>query len=139
MKTKCKFTAKRPFFIGYIMLCCICLLLTLGRWYSIFDADFVVITWEIHSHLSNLVLSMLFYLAAGYAWLLIGVKFHIVAFLGVFIIVSNFICETIMGFMNTPDIMDAIYGAVGTIIVFLFLWLTSKYGLVPAPAESVEP
>lgn len=36
-----------------------------------------------------------------------------------------------MGFMNTTDILDAIYGTIGTVIAFIFLFFTSKYGLIP--------
>ena len=130
MKNKCKYTTKKPFLVAYIVLCCVCLLLTIGRWYSVFGSDFVVINAEIHSHISNLVLSMVFYLAVGYTWLLVGVKFNIVTLLGIFIIISNFACETLMGFMNTADITDAIYGTIGTMIIFIYLFITNKYGLV---------
>ena len=130
MKTKCKFTVKKPFYITHIILCCVCLLLTLGRWYSIFDSDFVLINAEIHSHMSNLVLSMMFYLGAGYAWLLVGVKFRFIALLGIFVTISNVVCEIFMGFMNTADIIDAIYGTVGTVIIYLYLIIINKYGLV---------
>lgn len=48
---------------------------------------------------------------------------------GIVIITANVICETIMGFMNTPDIIDAVYGIAGTIISFCFLAVSRRYGL----------
>ena len=135
MKYKSKYTAKKPFLITYIVLCCVCLGLVVGRWYSVIDADYVFINAEIHSHLSNFVLSMVFYLAAGYAWLLVGVKFRYIAVLGIVLIVGNFICETVMGYMNTVDVMDAVYGTAGTVIIFAFLLITNNYGLVLTNSE----
>ncbi|HCY06592.1 MAG TPA: hypothetical protein DHS57_04830 [Erysipelotrichaceae bacterium] len=66
----------------------------------------------------------------GSAWLTSGVKFRLVAILGVFMIVANFICETLMGFMNTVDIVDAIYGAVGVILVFIYFYFLNNNGLI---------
>ena len=43
-----------------------------------------------------------------------------------------------MGFMNTADIMDAIYGTAGTIIGFTYLFFTYKYGLVPVRSAEKE-
>jgi hypothetical protein len=54
------------------------------------------------------------------------------------IIASNLICETVMGFMNTTDIVDAIYGTIGTAIAFSFLYFTSKYGLIPIIPRNLE-
>ena len=135
MKITYKYNAKRPFRIGYFILLFIAFLLTIGRWYSVIDSDFVVLNADIHSHISNLSLSMIFYLGLGYTWLLNGLRFRFIVFLGIFAIVSNFVCETLMGFMNTTDIVDAIYGTIGTVIVFLYLFLTNKYGLIPADSR----
>ena len=118
------------------MLACIGILLSLGRWLSIFSPNFVVINAEIHSHISNFSLSMLFYLYAGFVWLLSGVKFRYIICLGIFIIISNFLCETLMGFMNTADIIDAVYGTAGTLIVLIYLSFANHFGLIPV--DSVQ-
>ncbi|MDL2301582.1 hypothetical protein LJC58_04415 [Lachnospiraceae bacterium OttesenSCG-928-D06] len=111
----------KPYTIIYTILIFIGFLLTVGRWYSVFNPDFVLFNAEIHSHISNLSLSMIFYLGLGYSWLQNGVKFRLICGLGVFVVLANVICETLMGFMNTADIMDAVYGAVGTAMAFVFL------------------
>lgn len=49
--------------------------------------------------------------------------------LGLFIVLGNVLCETVMGFMNTPDIIDAVYGIAGTIASFGLLLAAKKYGL----------
>lgn len=135
MKTTYKYSSKKPFSIGFEILIGICVLLTIGRWLSVFITDFAIINAEIHSHISNLSLSMIVYLGMGYSWILSGVKFHFTAILGLVLIAANFVCETVISFMNTPDIIDAIYGTIGITIVFVFLACTKKYGLLSADSE----
>lgn len=131
MKAEAKYTLKKKFTVSYYILLAIGLLLTIGRWLSVPFPDFVVIHTEFHSHISNLALSMIFYLAIGSTWLLSGMKFRYIALLGGVIIAGNLICETLMGFMNTPDILDAAYGIIGMLIGFCYLLLTYKCGLIP--------
>lgn len=124
-----KYRTKKPFLIAYLALIYICILLTLGRWYSVFNHDFVIINAEVHSHISNLSLSMIAYVGIGYSWLLYGTKFGFIMTLGALLTAGNFVCETLMGFMNTTDIVDAIYGAVGVLVSYVYLFFTNKYGL----------
>lgn len=137
MNVNYQYNLTKPFSIGLKALLCMVFLLTIGRWYSAFDTDFVIINSEIHFHVSNLSLSMIVYLGIGHSWLLSGMKFGFITILGFLIIVGNFICETLMGFMNTTDILDAIYGTVGVAIVFIFLAITKKYGMIPAKPEKL--
>lgn len=125
-----KYSTKKLFSRTYLVLISLCILLTLGRWYSVFNHDFVLLNAEIHSHISNLSLSMIAYTGIGYSWLLSGMKFRFIIALGALLIAGNFVCETLMGFMNTADIIDAIYGTAGVLAAYLFLFFTNKYGLV---------
>ena len=126
-----KYTVKKPFIVVYFILILLGFLLTIGRWYSVVDIDFVVINGVIHSHISNFSLSLIVYLGIGYSWLIYGTKFKYTMLLGVFLIIGNFVCETLMGFMNTTDIVDAIYGTASVLIAFVFLLATYKCGLIP--------
>ena len=130
-----KYSPKKYVNMGAVALYCVGLLLTVGRWWSAINNDFVVFNAETYSHMSNFSLSMLVYLSIGYMWLLFGVKFRFIVVLGAFLIIANFACEILMGFMNTPDIIDAIYGTVGIVVIFVFLFFTNKYGLVPENEE----
>lgn len=130
MKITTKYRLKSCALAGLVALYCVGFLLTIGRWYSVIDSDFVVLTADIHSHISNFSLSILVYLSIGYMWLSFGVKFRFVALLGMLMVIANFICETLMGFMNTTDIIDAIYGTIGIAITFVYLFFTYKYGLL---------
>ena len=115
--------------IFYNCLILIAAILAIIRWISAFNNDIVVINAEINSHISNFALSLVFYLGVGFTWILQKNTFKKIILLGLFIIAANIICETVMGFMNTTDILDAIYGIVGTLIGFCYLLVVSKYGL----------
>lgn len=135
MKNSAKYICKKQFHIIYIILLCIGILLTILRWINVFNEDIVFINSEINSHISNLSLSMIVYLGIGYSWLLAGMKFRYIVILGMILLAGNFICETLMGFMNTTDIVDAIYGAIGLAVSFVYLFFTNKYGLLPFKSE----
>ena len=135
MNDTAKHSPRRPVIISFRILLCIGVLLMISRWYSVINSDFVLFTPEIHAHISNLSLSMIFYLAIGYSWLLNGKRIRFIVLLGVLLVIANIICETLMGFMNTPDIVDALYGIVGVGVSFVFLLLTHKYGLISSGAE----
>ncbi|MCL2721416.1 MAG: hypothetical protein FWD47_08775 [Treponema sp.] len=130
MKIIYKYSPKNLTIISFRILICIGMLLTIIRWVSVFNNNILVFTKEINSHISNLSLSMILYLGIGYLWLLFGVKFSVIIILGTLLIIANIICETLLGFINTPDIVDAIYGIIGITIAFIFLFLTKKYGLI---------
>lgn len=125
-----QYRTKKAYTIAYIIFIFIGMLFTLGKWYSVFNPDFIMINAEVHSHISNLSLSMIVYVGIGYSWLLFGKSLRFIQMLGAFLIVGNFACETLMGFMNTTDIMDALYGAVGVLVAYLYLFLTHKYGRI---------
>ena len=129
MKKKAKYTPKKLTVVAYMALIAIGVLLEIGRWHSVSNESFVLITEEIDSHLSNFTISFMLYLGMGYPWILLGAKVRSIAILGLFIGVANFMCETLMAFMNTIDVVDAIYGIIGTMLGFVFLLIVIEYGL----------
>ena len=134
MKTKYKM--KKSYRNVHLLLVCIGFLLTLIRWLNGFDSSFVVINPEITYHISNFSLSLLAYLAIGSSWLTSGIKFRFVAILGASIVVANFICETLMSFINTVDIIDAIYGTIGIMIVFIYFYCVNSNGLIQINSDN---
>ena len=125
-----KYRTKRPYVAAYIVIIGVGALLTIGRWLSVFNHDLVIINAEVHSHISNLSINLIAYAGIGYAWLLFGTKIRYIVVLGVLFIAGNFVYETVMTFLNTTDLLDAVYGTVGVLLVFPYLLLTKRYGLV---------
>lgn len=128
MKTKYKI--KKSYRIVQLLLICFGSVLTIIRWLNVFNNNFVVINSEITSHVSNFSLSLLAYLAIGSSWLIYEVKFRYIVILGTFMIVANFACETLMSSLNTVDIVDAIYGTIGILIVFIYFYFLNSNGLI---------
>ncbi|MEG0592883.1 MAG: hypothetical protein RR512_06180 [Coprobacillus sp.] len=124
-----KYKANRITNIAYSSLIIIAALLVIIRWVSVFDSQFLVFNQEVNSHINNFSLSLLFYLCVGFSWVLQGVSFKKIILLGILIVLGNILCESVMGFMNTTDPIDAIYGICVTTITFCFLLITNKYGL----------
>ena len=60
-----------------------------------------------------------------------GKKYNSNIIVGMVIILSNFIYEIFLPILNTTDIVDAVYGLVGTIISLIYLYIISKYGFKP--------
>lgn len=127
---------KKPTKVVFNSLVLIATMLSIIRWASVFNSNIVVINTEINSHITNFSLSLVFYLGVGFTWMLQKISFKKTILLGLLIVIANILCETIMGFMNTTDIIDAIYGIVGTLISFCFLLVVNKYGLESIYDES---
>lgn len=82
-----------------------------------------------YQHISNYSLSYILYAGIGYLWLMFGVPFRFIILLGLAFIAVNFIIELYISILNTPDLVDAYFGWIGTAIGFLFLSYVRYFGL----------
>mgnify|MGYP000930994717 CR=1 FL=1 len=126
---------KKSYIIVQLLLVCFGFVLTLIRWLNVFNSNFFVISTEITSHITNFSLSLLAYLVIGSLWLTSGVKFRFIVVSGAFMIVANLICEILLSIINTVDIMDAIYGTVGIILVFIYFHCVNSNGLIQIKSD----
>jgi len=114
--------------VSFIMIYVFCLALILVRWINVFNSNIVVINQEICSHISNFILSILICTLIGYLLLIAKSKYKAVLIVGILIVVANFVYETVLSFLNTTDIIDALYGFLGVLLSLLYLYFISKYG-----------
>ncbi len=124
--------------IGYLLILGISIYFIIARWINVLSPDFMFLTKDMQSHISNFVISLLLYYQLGFLGLLYGRPFRYIIFLGLSLIGANLICETMITFLNTPDIIDAVYGIVGILAAFTFLYLTYRYGLVSIEEPNKE-
>lgn len=112
----------------------ISILLFAGRKSEAVRFDFLL-DWmpDFYSHISNFTLCFMFYVVIGILWLMQNLSFRYIIYLGLFMLALNFIYELFIPILNTPDIIDAYFGAVGTIVAFLFLGYVNYFGLQPNP------
>ncbi|MBO0460739.1 MULTISPECIES: hypothetical protein [Enterococcus] len=91
---------------------------------------FTSIYSDFYLHISNFSISLILGLIP-YFWLLMGAKFNYIIIFSLLLLVANALCETVLGFINTPDIIDMYFGFAGTGISFLTLLIIYKFGLSP--------
>ena len=114
--------------ISLVSIFIFCFILVVIRWINIFNSYIFVINETINSHITNFTLSVLLCVLIDYLLQLFGKKYNSNIIVGMVIILSNFIYEIFLPILNTTDIVDAVYGLVGTIISLIYLYIISKYG-----------
>lgn len=114
--------------ISLVSIFIFCFILVVIRWINIFNSYIFVINETINSHITNFTLSVLLCVLIGYLLQLFDKKYNSNIIVGMVIILSNFIYEIFLPILNTTDIVDAVYGLVGTIISLIYLYIISKYG-----------
>jgi hypothetical protein len=57
-----------------------------------------------------------------------GVKYRYIAGLGAVMIAANLICETLLSFINTVDIVDFVYRLVGVVLVYIYFCCAERSG-----------
>ena len=117
--------------ISLVNIFIFCFILVVIRWINIFNSYIFVINETINSHITNFTLSVLLCALIGYLLQLFGKKYNSNIIVGMVIILSNFIYEIFLPILNTTDIVDTVYGIVGTIISLIYLYIISKYGFKP--------
>lgn len=84
---------------------------------------------EVSSHISNFAISSLLVSLLAFIMTLQGAPFKFVIWLGVIAILMNFIVEVLINFLNTPDILDAVYGTAGVVLTVAAMYVFSRIGL----------
>lgn len=114
--------------VSFVVIYLLCLIFVLIRWANIFNENIFVITETINSHITNFTLSLMLCNLIGYLLLSAGKKYSSNVIVGIIVILANFVYETILPILNTTDIIDAVYGAVGVLISLIYLYFVSRYG-----------
>jgi hypothetical protein len=122
---KLKYTATTSAIVIYYALLLFDMGLLLSKNIKVLHTDF----GAFYSHISNFVISSILVSIISLIWLLQGAPFKLIIWLGVVAIVLNFIIELFVRFLNTPDVIDAVYGTAGVIFTVLIMLLLKKTGL----------
>ena len=114
--------------ITLVMVFIVCFILGIIRWINIFNENVFVITKEINSHITNFIISLMLCTLIGYLLLCYRKKYWAIIIIGLILISTNLIYETILPFINTIDLIDAVYGILGVIISLIYLLFIDKKG-----------
>ena len=114
--------------ISVVSIFLFCFVLGIVRWINIFNENVFVITKEINSHITNFTISLMLCTLIGYLLLCYRKKYSTIMIIGLILISTNLIYETILPFINTIDLIDAVYGILGVIISLIYLLFLDKKG-----------
>ena len=88
-----------------------------------------------YSHVFNFSLSWLLLAGVGFLWLMMGLRIRHMALAALALIVANVAYEFLLPWLNTRDPIDALYGVVGTLLAFAWMWIIHRFGLMPIRLE----
>lgn len=113
----------------FLILYIISIILFFGRNDTIFKMNWILnIFPDFYSHISNFSLLFLVYITFGYVGIMMGVKMKTLVIAGLLLLIFNFVVELFVNILNTPDLIDAVYGFFGVFFGFVFLIAIRKYG-----------
>ncbi|WP_149304492.1 hypothetical protein [Pareuzebyella sediminis] len=116
--------------LSYPLLVLVSLILFFGRNVEpIRIGSFLEVMPDFYSHISNFSLSFILYISIGYVGIMFGLTVKNITIIGIGIVSVNLIIEFLLPFLNTPDTSDALFGTIGVILGFAFLFLSKNYGL----------
>jgi hypothetical protein len=84
---------------------------------------------DVFTHTSNFIITAILMSSVSLIWLLQGAPFKFVLYLGMVAITLNFVVELFVTILNTPDVMDAVYGTAGVLVTILVMLLFKRSGL----------
>ncbi|WP_417855650.1 hypothetical protein [Xanthomarina gelatinilytica] len=84
---------------------------------------------DFYNHISNFSFCFIIYITIGYVGVMFGMTFKHLILIGAFILFLTLIIELLIPISNTPDKTDAVFGILGVLIGFGFLYAIKNYGL----------
>ena len=81
-------------------------------------------------HITNFSLSLMVMLTFGFTVLVFGGEMKIIKIAGLLVAVINISYEVILPILNTPDIVDALFGLFGVALSYIYLVRLKANGLI---------
>lgn len=125
-----KFDFKKKYLVIYLCLIVFDAFLMLCRWLDHIVPDVRLLPGFLLDHITNFALCMLLLLIFGMTVLSFGGKLRSITAAALVMSVLNIVYECFIPILNTPDILDAMFGVVGVAIAYVFLIMLRKNGLI---------
>lgn len=112
----------------------VCTFLFMGRTREALRPEFIISAVpDFYQHISNFVITFELVLLISFVWLLRG--FNLVPFVWLLsvAIVLNLIAESFSWMLNTPDILDAVFGIFGGLLAMVCTRLLKSFGIYEVP------
>ena len=124
-----KYNIKTKYLVIYLMLIVFCGFLMICRWINHIEPNVKILPEIVLAHITNFALCLMLLLIIGYIILMFGGRIKAITILAIAIVVFNIVYECFLPFLNTSDIIDALFGVCGTIVAYVYLVILKKNGL----------
>lgn len=124
-----KYNIKTKYLVIHLVLIVFCGFLMICRWINHIEPDIKILPEFVLAHITNFALCLMLLLIIGYIILMYGGRIKAITILAIAIIVFNIIYECFLPFLNTSDIIDALFGICGTIVAYVYLVILKRNGL----------
>lgn len=125
-----KFDFKKKYLIIYLCLIIFDAFLMLCRWLGHIVPNVRLLPNFLLDHITNFALCMLLLLIFGITVLSFGGKLRSITAAALIMSVLNIVYECFLPILNTPDILDAVFGVIGVAVAYVFLIMLRKNGLI---------
>lgn len=125
-----KFDFKKKYLIIYLCLIVFDAFLMLCRWLGHIVPNVRLLPDFLLDHITNFALCMLLLLIFGITVLSFGGKLRSITAAALIMSVLNIVYECFLPILNTPDIPDAVFRVIGVAVVYVFLIMLRKNGLI---------
>ena len=125
-----KFHLKKKYLIIYLCLIVFDTFLMLCRWLEHIVPNVRLLPDFLLDHITNFALCMLLLLISGITALSFGGKLKSITAAALVMSVLNIVYECFIPILNTPDILDAVFGVIGIAVAYVFLILLRKNGRI---------
>lgn len=125
-----KFHLKKKYLIIYLCLIVFDAFLMLCRWLEHIVPNVRLLPDFLLDHITNFALCMLLLLIFGITTLSFGGKLKSITAAALVMSVLNIVYECFIPILNTPDILDAVFGVIGIAAAYVFLILLRKNGRI---------
>lgn len=125
-----KFHLKKKYLIIYLCLVVFDAFLMLCRWLEHIVPNVRLLPDFLLDHITNFALCMLLLLIFGITALSFGGKLKSITAAALVMSVLNIVYECFIPILNTPDILDAVFGVIGIAVAYVFLILLRKNGRI---------
>lgn len=129
-KQLAKYEVKKSYLILYLCMFAACLLFVICRWISAIDPSAVLLPESINIHITNFSLSLMLLLFIGFTMLIFGGNIKTIGIFAILIVLINLVYEVFLPILNTPDLIDALFGILGTAIAWFYLLSLKRNGLI---------
>ena len=125
-----KYEVKKKYLIIYLCIFVVCFLLLMCRCISAIYPNILLLPSFVRFHITNFSLSLMVMLTFGFTVLVFGGEMKIIKIAGLLVAVINISYEVILPILNTPDLVDALFGVFGVALSYIYLVRLKANGLI---------